>query len=119
MEPIANFFTFSDRSGGNFVFSLNSVETRSFSVSPGVSESFSLYLLGTTADTNLGYDATATSLTLTFNETGTSGFSASGTLSVPPSIGAVPEPASWAMFIGGFGLIGGAMRRRKMSLHFA
>jgi len=26
---------------------------------------------------------------------------------------AVPEPASWAMFIGGFGLIGGALRRRK------
>jgi hypothetical protein len=25
----------------------------------------------------------------------------------------VPEPASWAMFIGGFGLIGGAMRRRR------
>jgi len=26
---------------------------------------------------------------------------------------AVPEPATWAMFIGGFGLIGGAMRRRQ------
>ena len=26
--------------------------------------------------------------------------------------GAVPEPASWAMMIGGFGLVGGAMRRR-------
>ncbi len=25
---------------------------------------------------------------------------------------AVPEPASWAMMIGGFGLVGGAMRRR-------
>jgi hypothetical protein len=25
----------------------------------------------------------------------------------------VPEPASWAMMIGGFGLIGGAMRRRR------
>jgi len=29
------------------------------------------------------------------------------------SSSAVPEPASWAMFIGGFGLIGGAMRRRQ------
>ncbi len=27
--------------------------------------------------------------------------------------GAVPEPASWAMMLGGFGLVGGAMRRRK------
>jgi hypothetical protein len=26
---------------------------------------------------------------------------------------AVPEPATWAMMIGGFGLIGGAMRRRQ------
>jgi hypothetical protein len=26
---------------------------------------------------------------------------------------AVPEPATWAMFISGFGLIGGAMRRRE------
>ena len=34
----------------------------------------------------------------------------------PPS---VPEPATWAMFIGGFGLIGGAMRRRqKVSVSF-
>jgi hypothetical protein len=26
---------------------------------------------------------------------------------------AVPEPASWAMMVGGFGLIGGALRRRQ------
>ena len=32
---------------------------------------------------------------------------------------AVPEPTSWAMFIGGFGLVGGAMRRRKVAVHFA
>lgn len=30
--------------------------------------------------------------------------------------GAVPEPASWAMMIGGFGLVGAAMRRRKVAL---
>lgn len=29
------------------------------------------------------------------------------------SIGAVPEPTTWAMMILGFGVIGGAMRRRK------
>ena len=34
----------------------------------------------------------------------------SGIVITPP---AVPEPATWAMFIGGFGLIGGAMRRRQ------
>jgi hypothetical protein len=27
--------------------------------------------------------------------------------------GAVPEPATWAMMIGGFGMVGGAMRRRR------
>ena len=33
---------------------------------------------------------------------------------------AVPEPATWAMFIGGFGLIGSAMRRRqKVAVTFA
>jgi len=32
---------------------------------------------------------------------------------------AVPEPASWAMMLGGFGLVGGAMRRRKTQVRFA
>lgn len=31
----------------------------------------------------------------------------------------VPEPATWAMFIGGFGLIGGAMRNRRTRISFA
>jgi hypothetical protein len=30
-------------------------------------------------------------------------------------VGAVPEPATWAMMIGGFGMVGGAMRRRRVS----
>ncbi len=34
--------------------------------------------------------------------------------SVPGGGNAVPEPATWAMMIGGFGLVGGAMRRRKV-----
>ena len=35
--------------------------------------------------------------------------------------GAVPEPATWAMMIGGFGAIGGTMRyrRRKTTVAFA
>jgi hypothetical protein len=32
---------------------------------------------------------------------------------------AVPEPASWAMMIAGFGLIGSAMRRRRAVISFA
>lgn len=31
----------------------------------------------------------------------------------------VPEPASWAMMVGGFGLIGSAMRRRALAVSFA
>ncbi len=34
------------------------------------------------------------------------------------STAAVPEPASWAMMVGGFGLIGSTMRRRAR-IHFA
>ena len=30
--------------------------------------------------------------------------------------GAVPEPAAWALMIAGFGLVGGAMRRRRTSV---
>jgi len=35
------------------------------------------------------------------------------------AISGVPEPTSWALMLGGFGLVGGAMRRRKLSLRFA
>ncbi len=37
---------------------------------------------------------------------------------VVPPVGAVPEPATWLMLIAGFGVIGGAMRRRRR-VHFA
>lgn len=41
-------------------------------------------------------------------------------LSVDAMMGAgVPEPATWAMMIGGFGLVGGAMRRRSTKVAFA
>jgi len=39
-------------------------------------------------------------------------FSLTATLAAP----AVPEPATWAMMIGGFALVGGAMRRRNRAL---
>jgi len=33
--------------------------------------------------------------------------------------GAVPEPASWAMMLAGFGLVGGTLRRRSVKVAFA
>lgn len=38
-----------------------------------------------------------------------------GEISVNAASAAVPEPASWAMMLGGFGVIGGAMRSRRKS----
>lgn len=66
--------------------------------------------------------ATGTSGTLTFtgsptttgdNDANIDLVSLTRVASVPTST--VPEPASWALFIGGFGLIGSAMRRRRGS----
>lgn len=36
-----------------------------------------------------------------------------------PAAAAVPEPATWAMMIGGFGMIGGALRVRTRKLAYA
>ena len=43
------------------------------------------------------------------------------TVTTSPVAAAVPEPATWAMMIGGFGAVGGAMRyrRRKTTVSFA
>lgn len=38
-------------------------------------------------------------------------------LSFSAGLAAVPEPASWALMLGGFGVIGGAMRSRRKPAH--
>ncbi len=53
---------------------------------------------------------TTTPQSLTFAATGVS--DSLGGYIENISLSGVPEPASWAMMIGGFGMIGGAMRRR-------
>lgn len=45
--------------------------------------------------------------------------SISGLAYVVGAISAVPEPTSWAMFIGGFGAIGFCMRRRRIGISLA
>ncbi|MFT3976389.1 MAG: PEPxxWA-CTERM sorting domain-containing protein [Sphingomonas bacterium] len=45
---------------------------------------------------------------------------ASGSVTATPIAAAVPEPATWALMIVGFGMVGAAMRRRsKTSVRFA
>jgi hypothetical protein len=41
-----------------------------------------------------------------------------GVAFAPNVFAAVPEPSSWAMMVGGFGLLGGALRRRKTKIVF-
>jgi hypothetical protein len=78
------------------------------------SGSFATYWGGVTSVTdasgNLLSDWTLTSVT-----TGTSFAGSFAPVSNPPT-GAVPEPASWAMLIAGFGLVGTMQRRRKSAV---
>jgi hypothetical protein len=63
------------------------------------------------------YNATTFARTLVTN----TGFSMDGIVVVGAAPGAVPEPATWAMMIGGFGMMGASMRyrRRKVAVSFA
>jgi hypothetical protein len=115
-ETLTDFLVFQDGLGGTFNFSASSVKTLTYDLANHV---FGLYLLGSTLDTNLGYDPTATSLVLSFSSVTGNLYSASATLTVPPAP-EVPEPATWGMIVVGFGAMGAAMRRRqRTSLTFA
>jgi hypothetical protein len=108
-----------------------------YSARPGVAASsngidvyFGSTLLGSFAENGVGLSNTAFStktLDFTASTAGALRFVASGTsdslggfldtISLTPS--PAPEPASWALMLGGFGAIGGAMRsRRKAAVSF-
>ncbi len=74
--------------------------------------------------TNIGTTFAGTARSIDFG--GTANFTAYDNITFGSAVagggtGAVPEPATWAMMIGGFGAIGGAMRnrRRKTTVSFA
>lgn len=106
---VSDFTSFADTTGGTFQFNVASVETLSYSTNPGVSNSVTLYLLGTAGDSHLGLTFAPASETLTVNQTGTSAYSASATFAAPPAL-AAPEPASWALMLVGVCLAGSTLR---------
>lgn len=57
----------------------------------------------------MGYNLSTNALTYTTTSTAT----------IYNQFAAVPEPATWLMMIGGFALVGGAMRRRSTKIRFA
>jgi hypothetical protein len=79
-------------------------------------------LTGTTADPSTGKTADFVgpySISPTDDTSGSSSLNWARFALSAPATSDVPEPATWAMMIGGFGMIGAAMRRqRKASVSF-
>jgi hypothetical protein len=72
----------------------------------------------------VGADAAGAFATFTFDDfvdlkwltiTGSQEFPEFALDNIVLTAGSVPEPATWAMMIGGMGVVGGAMRRRRVS----
>lgn len=82
----------------------------------GDTGTFSLPTTATAGFIGFGFNAAVTSVTFSAVTGGSDASSYFGIDNLRGYAGAnavVPEPASWAMMIGGVGLVGGAMRRRR------
>ncbi|MBS0479307.1 MAG: PEP-CTERM sorting domain-containing protein [Proteobacteria bacterium] len=67
-----------------------------------------------------GHDFLLTILGADCSPTGHTGYVyLDGFGAVTPPAGGVPEPATWAMMIMGFGLMGGAIRRQRAAVRFS
>lgn len=97
--PVASFFDI----GSTIFFDLTSINSVTYSGDPAGG---SLKVIASGTFRIAGYDNTPALLTLTTQGNGATSFSAT-------ALSAVPEPASWALMIAGFGLMGGALRARR------
>ncbi len=80
----------------------------------------SLFLVTTASNSAEGDVATGGSMAVSLNTATTGNRNFARFTFVPDSVtSAVPEPASWVMMIGGFGMVGASMRRRKTRVAFA
>ncbi|MBB5984488.1 MULTISPECIES: FxDxF family PEP-CTERM protein [Sphingobium] len=61
------------------------------------------------------FDGVLNSIRVVGRTFGSGSYSGTATFSVSP----IPEPASWALMIGGFALVGSAMRRRAVKVSFS
>lgn len=111
-QSLSNLFVFSDGRGGNFNFSGTTVQTVTFASDPS-STSGSFNVFGSVLNNGLGVSPTASTLLISFNSTGGSPYSSSATLAIGGQAPAVPEPATWAMMLVGFGMIGATARYRR------
>jgi hypothetical protein len=111
------------------LFSLSSLDAAQTFLETG--RPLTLTLTGTKVDSVVtstifvDADAAGTFATFTFADfVGLSSLTITGSQEYPEfaldnvvlNAGAVPEPATWTMMIGGFGIVGGAMRRRRISM---
>lgn len=96
---------------GDEVFSAASSWTQTFTLFGGDPFS-SLSLVSDSFVPGLTYSLNAGTIEINWNGTSApNDFRA--VFDVGAGAGAVPEPATWALMIGGFGLVAGAMRRRR------
>jgi hypothetical protein len=109
--------------GGNGAFTLSSGSITASSVITGLSgyldnpsQSFTIFQSGSSPTVtdfgflNVGSLTSGNHTIFLSGVTGTA--SIAGTITIAAATAAVPEPASWALMIGGVGIAGGALRRR-------
>jgi hypothetical protein len=111
---------------GDIVYEISGLDFDDNPATANVIEDFSATQIFASPNKLIGMDRATITPTGLFRfslkqTTGASSGFATVTFGAAPIQSAVPEPATWAMMIGGFGLVGGAMRsaRRRRSAGLA